>query len=123
LLDDDAHLDMVLWRTLVMLLPHFMEDVAHFMEVVGALMMRIGPCDDLACLLTPSTHLGPWMLHFGARHCTMSLTCHLEMVWSPWMTLHPLEDVEVWFDDMACDDDSTPLGRGHGSLSLDDIIP
>jgi hypothetical protein len=54
MLDDDAHLDMVLWRTLMMLLPHFMEDIAHFMEDVGALMMSVGPYDDLACLLTPS---------------------------------------------------------------------
>jgi hypothetical protein len=39
------------------------------------------------------------------------------------MMLHPLEDVEAWFDDEACDDDGTPLGRGHGALSLDDVIP
>jgi hypothetical protein len=34
------------------------------------------------------------------------------------MKLHPLEDVEAWFDDMACDDDSTPLGRVMEPLLL-----
>jgi hypothetical protein len=38
------------------------------------------------------------------------------------MMLHPLEDIEAWFDDMAFDDDSTPLWRGHGALSLDDVM-
>jgi hypothetical protein len=54
MLDDDAHLDMVLWRTLVMILFHFMENVAHCMEVVGALMMSVGPYDDLTHVLKPS---------------------------------------------------------------------
>jgi hypothetical protein len=30
-------------------------------------MMSVGPCDDLACLLTPPTHLGPWTLHCGDK--------------------------------------------------------
>jgi hypothetical protein len=52
----------------------------------------------------------------------MSLTCHLDMTLSPLITLHPLEQVEAWFYDMTCDDDNTPLRRGHGAFSLDDII-
>jgi hypothetical protein len=54
--------------------------------------------------------------------CTMSLMCHLESREPPPWTLHPFEDVEVWFDDVAFDDDSTPLWRGHGALFLDDIM-
>jgi hypothetical protein len=36
------------------------------------------------------------------------------------MTLHALEDVEAWLDDMEFHDDNTPLWRGHRSLLLDD---
>jgi hypothetical protein len=39
------------------------------------------------------------------------------------MMLHPFEDIEAWLDDMALDDDSTPLWRGHRALSFDDIMP
>jgi hypothetical protein len=31
----------------------------------------------------------------------------------PW-TLHPFEDVRVWIDAIALDEDGTPLGRGYG---------
>jgi hypothetical protein len=53
----------------------------------------------------------------------MSLMCHLESREPPPWTLHPLEDVRVWFDDVSLDDDGTPLWRGHGALFIDDIIP
>jgi hypothetical protein len=50
-----------------MFLPHLLEDISHYRDFVEALMMRVGPCDDLAYLLTPFET--PWtlMLHFGAR--------------------------------------------------------
>jgi hypothetical protein len=38
----------------MILLPHFMEDATHYMEVVGALTMSVELYDDLACVLTPS---------------------------------------------------------------------
>jgi hypothetical protein len=39
------------------------------------------------------------------------------------MMFHPLEDIEAWIDDMALDDDNTPLWRGNGALYVDDIMP
>jgi hypothetical protein len=73
----------LVWRTL------------HTLEDVGALMMSIGPCDDLACLLTPSTPLGPGTLHFGARTLHHELDVSLGESRSPHLDdVAPLEDVE-----------------------------
>jgi len=38
------------------------------------------------------------------------------------MLLYPLEDIEVWLDEMAFDDNNTPLWRVHGGISLDDAM-
>jgi hypothetical protein len=52
----------------------------------------------------------------------MSLTCHLERAQIPFMMLHPLEDVDVWLDDVAFDDDNTPIWRYQGALFFDDVM-
>jgi hypothetical protein len=52
-------------------------------------------------------------------HYTMSLMCHLESREPPPWSLHPFEEFEVWFDDVALDDDNTPLWRGHGGPLFD----
>jgi hypothetical protein len=106
-----------------MFLPHLIKDISHYMEFIGSLMMIIGPCDDLAYLLTPFDT--PWtlMLHFGARALYHEISMSLGDDMEPLDDVAPLEDVKAWFEDMECDDDTTPLGRDHGTLSLDDVIP
>jgi hypothetical protein len=52
----------------------------------------------------------------------MSLKCHQEGKEPPPLVLHPFEDIRVWLDDIALDDDGTPLWIGDGALSLDGII-
>jgi hypothetical protein len=67
LLDDDAPLEMVLWRTFGC----FSQDVAHCMEDVAPLTMSVGSYDDLAFFLEPSdtswaldvVHLNPRTLY------------------------------------------------------------
>jgi hypothetical protein len=36
--------------------------------------------------------------------------------------MKPLDDVEAWLDDVVVDNDSSLLWRGHGALSLDDVM-
>jgi hypothetical protein len=65
MLDDVAYLDMVLWRTLMMLLPNLINDVTHPLKDIGYLMISIVPCNDLAHFLILSiTHwtmdVAPW---------------------------------------------------------------
>jgi hypothetical protein len=121
LLDNDAPLEMVLWRMFWC----FSQDVAHCMEVIAPLMMSLGSYDDLAYFLTPLDTSYTW----DVATCTCEMgRCSISLMGrsegrkpSPW-TLHPFEDVRVWMDNIALDEDGTPLWRDYESLFHDDVI-
>lgn len=101
-----------------MLLPHFMDDVAHPLEGIGL---------DDECSRLGDEHWDMWWLgtlihsiiHWTMDIAHMSLICNLERAWAPLMILHSLDCVEPWHDDVALVDDDKPLWGGHGALYLD----